>query len=282
VSGMTVTTFATQLTRAALTTARCGQWDAASALLEAAHAGGQDDRAALALAAAEIAVAADQYRGGRRAPAALAAAAAAVAATTDPILRWELELLQLRYEYLAEIIPSDGRAPHFGPEGRDPAWVADLAARAERLATSAPTGARPGLACLFRGLIADNLTRERDSAPLWYERALADGGDDPVIAWEALRHLGDHDDEAGDLESAHARWQRSAQLCAEISFVPGLLAQQLLLADLARRTGDGGTALVLAQEIRRWSTALGLERYRRAAEAVADSVSPAAESASRP
>lgn len=108
---------------------------------------------------------------------------------------------------------------------RDQRPVAALAARAEKLAETAPPGARVALAAFLRGMVADDLAGDRATAPAWYERALA--GSEPLVAWEALRHLGDTRTPVA--WRARDRWQRSADLSAGSGNVIGRLAQQLLL-----------------------------------------------------
>ncbi len=44
--------------------------------------------------------------------------------------------------------------------------------------------------------------------------------------------------------------------------MPGTLSQQMLLAVLARDTGDEAGAATLAREIARWAAALGAERIQ--------------------
>jgi tetratricopeptide (TPR) repeat protein len=253
---MTTTTDARQLADAALALSRTGRFAAATSLLAATEADDPADAAALALAAAEVAIDQDQFSGTRLGPAALAAAAAVAA---DPLSAWELELLRVRQEYVAEIFPADGR-PRLAPDARDQREVAVLAERAERLVETAPPGARGTLAAFFRGMIADNLAGDHAAAPAWYERALAGG--DPLVAWEALRHLGGHDEDAGDRARACERWQRSAELCAASGNVIGWLAQQLLLANAA---ADPAVRTTLADAVERWAGALGGDRYRRIA-----------------
>jgi hypothetical protein len=121
---------------------------------------------------------------------------------------------------------------------------------------------------MYLGLIADNLFAEREAAPDHYAAALRAGesGDD-LLAREALRHLGDHDRERGDLTTARERWERATELGARAGLVAGTLSQQMLLAVLARDTGDEAGAVRLATEIARWSGAVGAVRLRDQAEA---------------
>jgi tetratricopeptide (TPR) repeat protein len=234
------------------------RWDIARRLLASVPASGLDDAAVrrLALAGAATAVHHDfRTAGARWAPDAIAAAEA----IADPDRRWDLDLLELQHDYGSELIRPDGQAV-FGPDGHDPARLAALARRAEALMHSAPDPAGAGWAAFYRGLIADNLIGDRDGAPAWFTQALETAGqaDDDYLAGEALRHLGDHDEEAGDLERARARWERSAELWARIGNMIGVLAQQLLLAQLAVTEGRAPAGMAIATEVSRWAGALGL------------------------
>jgi tetratricopeptide (TPR) repeat protein len=242
------------------------RWDIARRLLASVPATGLDDAAVrrLALAAATTAVHHDfRTAGARWAPAAIAAAEA----IADPDHRWDLDLLELQHEYGTELIRPDGQ-PVFGPDGHDPARLAALARRAEALMLAAPDVAGAGWAAFYRGLIADNLIGDRDGAPAWFTQALEAGGqaDDDYLAGEALRHLGDHDEEAGDLERARARWERSAELWARIGNMTGVLAQQLLLAQLAVTEGRAPAGMAIACEVSRWAGAVGLVLYQNQAD----------------
>src|ERR1043165_6688857 len=110
---------------------------------------------------------------------------------------------------------------------------------------------------MYQGLIADTLLAERDAAPAHYRAALEAGAGDPLLAREALRHLGDHDHDHGDHQLALDRWRRATELGAAAGNVPGTLSQLLLLAVLARDAGNEAGAVTLAAEIVRWATAIG-------------------------
>jgi hypothetical protein len=246
------------------------QWDVARALLASAQAPAADDPAAtarrLATAAAATAVHHDfRTAGARWAPAAIAAAQA----VTDPASRWPLDFLTLQDEYGRELIGPDGQ-PAFGPEGRVPARAAALAERAETLLGSAPDVASAGWAAFYRGLIADNLIGDREGAPRWLSHALeaAEQAGDDYLAGEALRHLGDHDEEAGRLTQARAQWERSAEVWARAGNLTGVLAQQLLLAQLAITEGRPAAGTAIAQEVSRWAGALGLTLVQSSADAL--------------
>lgn len=53
-------------------------------------------------------------------------------------------------------------------------------------------------------------------------------------------------------------WERSAELRQRAGAVPYVLSQQLLLAGLARDTGDPDQARAVAGQICRWARALGI------------------------
>jgi len=259
-----------EIVTAATALAWAGRWDIARQLLEGARPAEADGQAAaagrLAIAAATTAVHHDfRTSGPRWAPDALRAAEAAGA----PQHRWQLGFLGIEHDYGRELIGADG-SPRFGPDGHDPAYLAALAERAEALVRSAPDEASAGWAAFYRGLISDNLIGDRDEARRWLTQALhaAEQTGDDYLAGEALRHLGDHDEEAGDLERARVRWERSAELWARIGNTTGVLAQQLLLAHLAISEGRAAAGLAIAEEVRRWSGAMGLALCQQQADAL--------------
>jgi tetratricopeptide (TPR) repeat protein len=244
------------------------RYDVARRLLDSAVSAADGDAAArqLRLAAAATAVHHDfRTVGPRWAPGAIADAEA----VADSQGRWQLEFLELQNDYGCELIGPDG-SPAAGREGRDPARAAALARRAEALLASASDVAAAGWAAFYRGLIDDNLTGDRDGAPRWLAQALdaAEQTGDDYLAGEALRHLGDHDEEAGELVQARARWERSTELWARIGNMTGVLAQQLLLAQLAIREGRPAAGTAIAQEVSRWAGALGLVLYQKHADAL--------------
>lgn len=248
---------APEVVAAALALAKAGRWQRAASLLDAAAVTDAGARVALTLAAAEVALDSDWFAGTRHAPDRLRAAERACAdADHDRRSAWDLAFLRLRQEYGDQIRGAAG--PVLGPQGKDPAVLADLRRRADDLCDEAADDVRRGWAQMYRGLIADNLFAERTAAPASYEAALLAGdGADDLLAREALRHLGDHDHDDGRPERALARWNRATELGARAGAVPGTLSQQLLLAVLARDRGDHAGAAALAGEIARWAAALG-------------------------
>jgi len=272
---------ADEIIAAATALAWAARWDIAARMLASARAdqaGGATSRR-LALAGAAVAVHHDfRTADPRWAPDAMACAEAATApdpdVSSDPapdaaqgLASWRLGLLRLQYDYEIALTGTDG-IPRFGPEGHDPARLTALAQRAEQLSAAIPDVAGAGWAAFYRGLIADNLTGDRAGAPRWFTRALdaAERAADDYLAGEALRHLGDHDEEAGNLPQARARWERSAELWAGIGNITGVLAQQLLLAQLAFREANAAAGTAIAAEVSRWAGAAGLVLYQRSAD----------------
>ena len=264
-----------EIIAAATALARAARWDTAARMLasaQVAEPGAASRR--LALAGAAVAVHHDfRTAGPRWAPEAMAAAEAAQARNagdaSDSGSQWRLDLLRLQYDYEIALTGPDG-TPSFGPEGRDPAALAALARRAEELSRAIPDVAGAGWAMFYRGLIADNLTGDRDGPARWFAQALdaAERACDDYLAGEALRHLGDHEMQAGDLAAARASWERSAALWAGIGNVTGVLAQQVLLAELAFAEGDAPGGAALAAEVSRWAGAAGMALYQRSADAL--------------
>ncbi|MFF3906224.1 hypothetical protein ACFYZJ_09450 [Streptomyces sp. NPDC001848] len=233
-----------------------GRWRNAAALLGAAEATDAAGRARIALAAVEVALDQDWFTGTSTAGERLRTAEKAWAESGAGD-RWDLDFLWLRHDYLARL-RVDGQGLSLSPRGKDPEALAALRRRVEELRDRAPGALRAGWAEMYLGLIQDNLFAERATAPTHYERALSAGerGDD-LLAREALRHLGDHDHDAGDHARALERWQRATALGARAGAVCGTLSQQMLLAVLARDRGDEAGATSLATEIARWAGALG-------------------------
>jgi hypothetical protein len=268
-----------------------GRWVRATGLLDAAEVTDPRARARLAVAAAEVALESDWFGGTSRARARLDAAEKAFA-ESHLHDRWDLDFLWLRHDYLGQVHVDGAFRP--GPDDKDPEALSALRRDAENLREQAPDDVRRGWAEMYLGLIADNLFAERDIAPGNYAAALraagpsdlAGSGDsddwaDPLLAREALRHLGDHDHDHGDHARALERWGRATELGARAGTVPGTLSQQMLLAVLARDAGDEAGAAALAREIARWAGAIGAVETEAQANgflAGADPTAPPAES----
>ncbi|MFF7546090.1 hypothetical protein ACFZCU_21020 [Streptomyces canus] len=255
---MTNTTGATVEFDELLSSARelslAGRWGRALRLLDATICDTAGDRARLALAAAEVALQSDWFGGTD-----LTAGRAGHAEKMSPGADWDLAFVRLRHNYFRLLRCEGTFRP--GPEGKDPEALAGLRRDAHDLREDAPDEVRRGWASMYLGLITDNLFAERTAAPAHYEAALGAGesGGDDLLVREALRHLGDHDHDAGDHDGALERWRRATALGARAGMVPGVLTQQMLLAVHARDTGDEAGATALAREIARWAKAIGAD-----------------------
>jgi hypothetical protein len=251
---------AQRLAAAAQSLKHAGQWAQACDLLGAAAAAGPSERAVLAVAAAEVCVDRDFWCLTTTADAALSRASTAVAevAPAEDTLRWDLDLQYLRHDYFGQLQSPDG--PRFGPEGRDPAVLEDLAARSRRLRALAPDGERTATATFYAGLVEDNLRDDHVAGEGLFAEALtvAEEAGAELAASEALRHLGYWSSQHGDPDLAREQWERSTRLRQRAGAVPYVLAQFLLLAGLARDAGDEAKARTLASEVRAWALALGL------------------------
>jgi hypothetical protein len=257
-----------------------GRWDVAEQVLTAAAGDGTAERAALAMAAAQLAVDGDFWRRTHTSAAALDLAGQALAEAAEQpstaLLGFDLELMRLRQDYFSELFGPDG--PRFGPDQRDPAVLDALAGRAERLRDTAPDRRRGGAAAFCAGLVEDNLRGDSTAARPLFAEAVAAGeqsGDD-LLTSEALRHLGYLNDQAGDHDLALDQWRRATTARQRAGCVPLTLAQQLLVAETA---AAGGAAWVApqVQEIRRWAQALGLAVLTAQADAVLGSLAETAE-----
>lgn len=270
-----VKTSADGIVAAALELSRAGKWRTATDLLDGVVADEPEIRARLALAAAQVALESDWFCDTGLAAKRLAVAEGAFAGVdtgTGP--RWDLGFVRLRQAYADLVLIDGGFSP--GPWGKDPGAVA-AREHAERLCAEAPDEVRRGWAHMYLGLVLDNVLAERDAAPANYEVALVAGeqGDD-LLAREALRHLGDHDHDAGDRERAAERWRRATDLGSGAGAVVGTLSQQLLLAVLARGTGDEAAAVAVATEVAHWAGALGATRVADQATAFLSGEDPTA------
>jgi tetratricopeptide (TPR) repeat protein len=248
-----------------------GRWQRASRLLDACTADEPDPRARIARAAAQVALEQDWFAGTDTATARIEAAG-----KEFPDGDWDLDFARLRNTY-RRLLVVDGRL-RLGPDGKDPEALAALLREAEALRDSAPDKGRRGWAEMYLGLITDNHFADLAGAPPHYASALrsAESDDDPLLAREALRHLGDHDHDAGDHARALDRWRRAAELGAAAGTVPGTLSQQLLLAVLARDSGDEAGARALATEVERWAGAIGAPRLAAQARGFLAGVDPTA------
>ncbi|MCT9077994.1 hypothetical protein [Streptomyces fulvoviolaceus] len=209
-----------------------GRWDQALRLLDATTCAAPGARARLALASAEVALQSDWFGGTE-----LTTVRAEHAAKESPGPDRDLDFVRPRRDCL-RLLRSEGTFRP-GPEGKDPEALAGIRRSAIDLREGAPDEVRRGLASMYLGLIADNLFGDRAASPAPYEAALHAGesGGDDLLVREALRHLGDHDHDAGDHDRALERRQRATALGARAGMVPGMLTQQMLLAVPARDHG---------------------------------------------
>ena len=234
------------------------RYDDALALVDATQVADDRDRLELLMARASVVGRRDYTRGARSSGDHPLDAAQELAARigTGPTVAWDLAMQHLRRQYADQLV--DG----IGPAGRDEAVVDAMTVEAARLRDVAPDDGRRGWACMCLGWFADNLRGDRAEAPRHYTEALAAGRAvaDPLLVFEAQRHLGDHAHDDGDHAGALAAWQESAAAAARGGHVLGVLAQQVLLAVLARDAGDEAGAQALAAETLRWAEQLGATR----------------------
>lgn len=270
------------VTAAAHELGAAGRWRRALGLLDATTVDGEAGRVQVALTAAEVALESDWFAGTSLAGERLSTAEKACAASdaTGHADVWTLGFLRLRHDYGEQI--RSGGGYRLGPDGKDPAALAELRGRGVELSERAPDEVRRGWAQMYLGLIADNLFAERDAAPAHYALALKAGegeggaGGDGLLAREALRHLGDHDHDAGRDAQALDRWRLAADVGARAGAVPGTLSQQLLLAVLARDSGDEAGAVALAGAAARWAAAIGAADLAARCTAFLDGTEPTA------
>ncbi|WP_327003928.1 hypothetical protein OHA72_54245 [Dactylosporangium sp. NBC_01737] len=248
---------------AARALAHAGRWLDASALLDAAP----PEDPLLALASAQVAIELDWFAGTTSATQRLATATR-LADGLDDAGRWDLAFAELRNAYRT-LLMTDRSTQAPAPDD-------EILRRAAELGASAPDAVRNGWAEMYQGLIADNLLDRPAAAPAHYAAALEAGAGDPLLAREALRHLGGHDHDAGNHDRALERWHRATELGAAGGNVPGTLSQQLLLAVLARDTGNEPAAVALATEIARWAGAIGAGSLAGQATAFLDGTDPVA------
>jgi hypothetical protein len=251
-----------QLIAAARELSTAGRWQRAALLLGSVTVDDPADRARIVRAHAEVALERDWFAGTDTAAARIEAAEGEF-----PDGDWDTGFLRLRHTY-ARLLHVDG-TPRQGPAGKDPEALAALRDRARDLYDEAPDEVRRGWAAMYRGLISDNHFADAPAAAGHYAQALraGEGGADDLLAREALRHLGGHDHDSGEHERARELWGRATALGARAGAVPGTLSQQLLLAVLARDTGDEAGATALATELARWARSIGAERLHAGATA---------------
>jgi len=234
------------------------RYDDALALVDATQVADDRDRLELLMARASVVGRRDYTRGAYSSGDHPLDAAQELAARigTGPTVAWDLAMQHLRRQYADQLVGG------IGPAGRDRVVVDAMAVEAARLRDSAPDDGRRGWACMCLGWFADNLRGDRTEAPRHYTEALTAGRavSDPLLVFEAQRHLGDHAHDDGDHAGALAAWQESAAAAARGGHVLGVLAQQVLLAVLARDAGDEAGAQALAAETLRWADQLGATR----------------------
>ena len=274
---MTTTDLST-VREAALDLALATWYDESLRLLDATTpaTGDAQGRVLLALTAADVADRADHVFGRREAAKRFEALDAELATyAPDTSLAWNVAWLRVRRGYSLAVRHPDGSF-RMGPDGREPRELDALVAEAARLRDEAPDETRRGWASVCLGWITDNLLADRDAAPAHYELGLAAAraSGDPVLLFEAQRHLGDHAHDDGDVRGARERWEESTAAGARARHVGGTLAQQLLLAVLHRDEGDEAGARAVAGEVLRWATAIGAVGIARQAESFLAGVDP--------
>ena len=234
------------------------RYDEALALVAATEVSDERDRLALLMARASVVGRRDYVRGVPSSAEHPLDAAEELASRigTGPTTSWDLAMLRLRRQYADQLVGG------IGPAGRDATVVSAMAAEAKRLRDSAPDDGRRGWASMCLGWFGDNLRGDRVEAPQHYTEALLAGrsADDPLLVFEAQRHLGDHAHDDGDHAAAEVAWQESAAAAARGGHLLGVLAQLLLLAVLARDADDEAGARALATETLRWAEQLGALR----------------------
>jgi len=251
---------------------RAGRWNTATTLLQAITPASPAEHRAIAAALAEVAVDQDFAQHTDNADQALAVLEEALADSPDPVATWDLDFLHLRKDYGTALTavgedtqletedpdPSHAKGPNAedaagqrGAAGAGPA----LAKRVQQLRDTAPDDARSGHAAFYAGVIADNLCELPTDAFAAYTaaRELGERSNDDLLVSLALRHLGDHAHTAGNLALARTHWERSTELRQKVGHLLGALAQQTLLAVLAKDEGNPTAATALATEVNRWS-----------------------------
>ena len=233
--------------RAAEALRLAGRWDIATDLLTAVSTSDPAERAWVAVSLAETAVDRSFWFGEAVSDDVLKNAEAAMQATADVNLAWDVDLIRLRQAYQPALASAmSGGAVDAGEAERLDGW-------AERLRASAPDRRRAGWAGFWGGVIADNLRRTSEVAAERYTGALevAEAAGDDLLASYAMRHLGGHAHDRGDLTTAREMWETATRLRERTGFVPGTLAQRLLLCELLLAKDDRAGAAALAADIQR-------------------------------
>ena len=251
------------LVESSATLMRAGRWDDATHLLHAVEPEGAEERLILAAAEAEVAVDQDFAQRTDNAGAALEIVEEALSEVPDPVLGWDLRMLRLRKDYFVALFAGDRGPepePAPAPAPADNPAAKELSERAELLRRDAPDEARAGASAFYAGLIADNLRGLTPTAFDYYTEALEIGERvrDDLLASLALRHLGAHAHTAGDLKLARTQWERSTELRQKVGHLLGVLAQQTLLAVLARDEGNQAATAAIATEVNRWAHQAGI------------------------
>jgi hypothetical protein len=245
---------ASEVAAAARALMLAGRWAQARDLLDRTAPADDDERAVLAVAAAEVCVDQDFWCKTDNGSSSLSRASAA--AVAGPAA-FDVGFIRLKRDYAVElsgVVSAEG-GPSWGPSGRDPAVLDDLATRAAALRERAPDAARRAGAAFYAGLIADNLRGEAAGGQAAYSDALRLGeeaGDELIMSY-ALRHLGYLASQAGDATAGREMLQRSMELRQRAGCLPLVLAQQLALAELAHDGGDTAWAGVVAGQVRTWA-----------------------------
>ena len=252
-------------------------YDEALRLLDATTPaiGDAQGRVLLALTAADVADRADHVVGRSEAPKRFEVLDAELAAyEPDASLAWNVAWVRLRRAYSLAIRNPDG-SYRMGPGGREPGEADTLVAEAIRLRDAAPDEVRRGWASVCLGWITDNVLADRDAAPAHYEVGLAAAraSGDPVLLFEAQRHLGDHAHDDGDQVGARERWEESTAAGGRARHIGGTLSQQPARRAAPRRRRRGG-ARAIAGEVLRWASAIGAAGAARQAEAFLAGVDP--------
>src|SRR5690606_7713476 len=123
---------------------------------------------------------------------------------------WAVEFLRVRESYARELFAQGTELASLA--GRELGDVDALRERMLGVRDGAPDLRRQGWAEFYLGVIHDNLYGARDVAPSHLHAALEAArttGDD-YLAFEALRHLGDHARDDGDAATAREMWESSA------------------------------------------------------------------------